>query len=130
MSISSCMCCSCDGQTGVTRIISQFFRIDLASTLPIKARGGKEYGRRFFQLNKRKPTSMHEVLGATLQTLEFGGPVWKGKDLYLLNPTVSIFLDPEKVLCGKSDLLRHAKFSDLLSFLNQDQLFCSPIFIR
>lgn len=77
---------------------------------------------------KRKPTSMHEVLGATLQTLEFGGPVWKGKNLYLLNSTVSIFLDPEKVLCGKSNLLRHAKFSDLLSFLNQDQLFCSPKF--
>ena len=41
---------------------------------------------------ERQHTFMREDLGTTLQTLEHGDTNWKGKDLFLLDPTVSIFV--------------------------------------
>ena len=42
---------NCGDQTGVGRIISLFSCTVLGNSLPIKSKGGKEYGRRFFKFS-------------------------------------------------------------------------------
>lgn len=59
----------------------------LAYTLPIKVKGGKEYGRRFFQFNRKTLVSICEDLAANLHIPQ--NMVAQG-DLHLLDPAVSL----------------------------------------
>ena len=117
-------------------------------TLPIKAKGKKAYGLRFFWFNRKAVTNHARGSGSNSHTSEPAGTSWKKKDMYLLNPILSLFckirfcvgstrliisvvfysdsfvmvFDLRKALGSGRNLLINAKLPYLIGFLNQDLL--------
>ena len=90
VSLSSGVSHNCGDQTGVARIISPFSCTVLGNSLPIKSKGGKEYGRRFFKFNKKVSTIHAQGFGYQL-TSKLVGTTCKQRDMYTLDSAVSLF---------------------------------------